>query len=99
MRRESTETSEPYVTPERPAAVVDPIPELEPEPTPPLPAWAEHLTGGYAAAAAAAAEPTKPTRKGKRKSSTQEVPVVRQKDADYVDWVSDLRGSGRKGDS
>jgi hypothetical protein len=46
-----------------------------------------------------AEQPTgKAGRKGRRKTQTQEVPVVRQKDAEYVDWFKDLRGSGKRPD-
>jgi hypothetical protein len=36
----------------------------------------------------------KPGRRGRRGRATQEAPVARPKDADYDDWLKDLRGKG-----
>jgi len=74
-------------------AVPEPV-----SPAPPagnLPAWAEHLSGDYPVAEPAPAPTGKAGKRGRRKGEQQEAPVVHAKDAEYVDWFKDLRGSGR----
>jgi len=81
----------------QPAAAVPDADPAAPEPVSPapggnLPAWAEHLSGDYPVAEAA---PTGKAGKRARRKGEQQAPVVHAKDAEYVDWFKDLRGSGR----